>query len=49
MAAKQSAATDKALALVKLGTHTAHGAALAAGIAPSTVYRALKRGRKGSK
>ena len=44
MTARQSAATDQALAAVKAGTNP-HAAAKAAGISPSTIYRALKRQR----
>lgn len=43
MANRQSAATDRALALVAAGTHTPYAAAKAEGIALSTIYRALKR------
>ena len=45
MAARQSAAVDKALALVAKGL-TAYAAAKRTGIALSTIYRALKRARK---
>ena len=45
MAARQSAATDKALALVAKGL-TPYAAAKKIGIALSTIYRALKRARK---
>ena len=42
MSARQSAAVDKALALVRKG-HTPYRAAKMAGIALSTIYRAIKR------
>ena len=45
MSARQSAATDKALALVAKGL-TPYAAAKRTGIALSTIYRALKRARK---
>ena len=45
MSARQSAAVDKALALVAKGL-TAYAAAKRTGIALSTIYRALKRARK---
>lgn len=51
MTARQSAATDRALALIGKprpdgGRHTAYSAAKAAGIDLSTIYRALARQRK---
>lgn len=46
MAAKQSAATERALALIIAGTHTAYSAARAERIAPSTIYRALAKIRQ---
>jgi hypothetical protein len=51
MTARQSAATDRALALIGKprpggGHHTAYSAAKAAGIALPTIYRALARLRK---
>lgn len=51
MAARQSSAVDRALALIGKprqggGVHTAHSAARAQGIAVSTIYRALARLRE---
>lgn len=51
MTARQSAATDRALALIGKprkggGVHTAYSAAKACGIALPTIYRALSRLRK---
>jgi len=46
MSARQSAATDRALALVEAGA-TPYAAAKAEGLALSTVYRALYRRRDG--
>jgi hypothetical protein len=48
MTARQSAATDRALALIgkpkpKGGRHTAYSAARAEGISLSTIYRAIAR------
>ena len=45
MSARQSAATDKALALVAKGL-TPYAAAKRVGIALSTIYRALQRMKK---
>ena len=45
MSARQSAAVDKALALVAKGL-TPYAAAKRTGIALSTIYRALKRMKK---
>lgn len=51
MSARQSAAVDFALQLIgkprkQGGKHTPYSAALAAGLALSTIYRALARQRK---
>lgn len=45
MTARQSSATDKALALIRRGL-TPYAAAKRVGIALSTIYRALKRIRE---
>jgi hypothetical protein len=45
MAGRQSAATERALARIRAGA-TPHAAALAEGIRPNTIYRALKRERE---
>jgi len=45
MAGRQSAATERALARIRAGV-SPHAAALAEGVEPSTIYRALKRERE---
>lgn len=45
-APRQSANVARALAMVDAGTHTALAAARAAGVLPSTVYRAIARRRE---
>ena len=55
MTARQSAATDTALAMIGRprargeSPHTAYSAAKACGISLSTIYRALARRRKAAK